>query len=158
MEQGVLPDSPAALAATAAIFSSIAASGSLLVAFLSYRSQQPRVQVFLRLERDGDPDGALVVEVANAGRTACTVLRVGFLHGPRLLRQETRHGQLWTYGGPTEDGNWQRHRLGESDATSWHVSRLSLRDALGEANPPAVRAFVQLGDGRLVRSTLLKIR
>ncbi len=128
-----------------------------MVASLSYRAQQPRVKVFLRSVM-ADEDADLVVEVANSGRVACTVLRIGFSHGHRLLRQEKLVGGVWTYGGPTGDGNVQRHRLKEYDATAWNVSRLALRDALGEADPEAVCAFVQLGDGRLVRSKRLAIR
>src|SRR3712207_3460117 len=96
----VLPDTPAELAATAAVASALAAIGALVVASLSYRAQQPRVKVFLRSVRaDGDAD--LVVEVANSGRVACTVLRVGFSHGHRLLGQAKLVDRVWTYGGPT---------------------------------------------------------
>lgn len=152
-----LPDNPAELAATAAIASSLSAFGALLVASLSYRALQPRVVVFLRREQDV-PGADLVVEVSNSGRVACTVLRVGFAYGSRLWGQEKHVGSIWTYGGPTGSGNVQRHRLVEYDATAWNVARSELRGALGGADPSAVRAFVQLGDGRLVRSQRLAIR
>lgn len=153
----ILLDTPAGLAATAAVASAISAFGALVVAGLSYRAQQPRVKVFLRSD-SADVDGDLVVDVANSGRVACTVLRVGFCHGHRLLRQEKLVGRVWTYGGPTADGNVQRYRLAEYDATAWKVSRSAFTNALGEADPAAVCAFVQLGDGRLVRSKRLTIR
>jgi hypothetical protein len=152
----MLPDSPLELAATAAIASSLAAFGALVVASLSYRAQQPRVKVFLGLE-GGVANADLVVEVANSGRVACTILRVGFAYKRRRFGQESRSDTVWTYGGPTGDGNVQRYRLDEYDATAWKVSRPALLDALGGANPSAVRAFVQIGDGRLVRSKFATI-
>lgn len=148
---------PPALIVTACA-SAVAACASLVVAVLSYRAQQPRVRTFLKWEQAPGTDGPLVIEVANAGRTPCTILRVGFAHGRRFLRQETLHGHVWTYAGPGDDGTLQRHRLGEFDATSWRVGRPALRDALGEANPVAVRAFAQLGDGRLIRSKPLMLQ
>lgn len=148
---------PPALIVTACA-SAMAAFASLTVAILSYRAQQPRVRTYLRWERVTDADGSLVIEVANAGRMPCTILRIGFAHGRRLLRQETLHGDVWTYAGPGDDGTLQRHRLGEFDATSWHVASAALRGALGDSNPAAVRAFAQLGDGRLIRSKPLMLR
>ena len=153
----MLPDNPAELAATAAVASSLSAFGALVVASLSYRALRPRVVVFLRRERDA-PDADLVVEVSNSGRVACTVLRVGFAYGNRFFGQEKHVGSVWTYGGPTGSGNVQRHRLVEYDATAWNVARQELRGALGGTEPSAVRALVQLGDGRLVRSQWLAIR
>lgn len=147
----ILPDSPAELAATAATFSAVAAGAAVVVAVLGYRVQQPRVKVFLRM-KDGVADADLVVEVSNSGRIAGTVLRVGFCHGSRLLRRERLIGQVWTYDGPTDDGNVQRYRLSEHDSTSWSVSRSALHSALDGAEPENLRAFVQLGDGRIVRS------
>ncbi len=100
-----------------------------------------------------------MVDVANSGEVACTVLRVGFSHGHRLLRQEKLLiGTAWTYGGPTADSNGQRHPLKEYDAAAWNVSRMALPDALGRAHPAAVCALVQLGDGRLLPSERLSIR
>ena len=80
----ILNNSLAELATIAAVASSLSAMGALVVASLSYRAQQPRIKVFLRLEEEVS-DADLVVEVANSGRVACTVLRVGFACGRRTL-------------------------------------------------------------------------
>ncbi len=144
--------------AVAAVAAAVAAIGSLVVAWLSYRRSGPWVRVYLRESHEGNPEPDLIIEASNAGQTPATVLRVDLMTSrSRFLRARCgrKFDGTWKFGGAGPDGNYVKQRLEANDATSWQIVPSAARESIGNYLRPQDRhlsAYAQLGSGQIVVS------
>jgi hypothetical protein len=149
--------------AVAAVAAAVAAIGSLIVAWLSYRRSGSWVRIYLRESHEGNPEPDLIIEASNSGQTPATVLRVDHMASRSRflrLRRGRKFDGTWKFGGAGPEGNYVKQRLEANDATSWRIDPSAARASIAGLLRPQDRhlsAYMHLGSGRIVvsKQTLL---